>query len=272
MNVVGLLRRPAFLCALFVATIIVGVVLVQYGRSLEPYHDAARAADLITAEYCLYSNDAGNDVQSANWYREMDALLTQRYPFMNTGCAVIVATIALALLWFWRLAVSDGDRPLWRTPSKKWHFFAVGSAIIIGSYFSIVYGLSLELERRMLPWCADSIAIPIFGLGLVTLFALPIAIFVGWAVSLFFRELPTSLWEWDAENAVRSWLATVIFGMLVLLWLWISIDAAPTEDFLIVGPCVFATYLTLSCRAAILAPPNDPVAPAQDRATGSEGL
>lgn len=76
MNVVGLLRRPAFLCALFVATIIVGVALVQYGRSLEPYHDAARAADLITAEYCLYSNEAGNDVQSANWYREMDALLT----------------------------------------------------------------------------------------------------------------------------------------------------------------------------------------------------
>lgn len=250
----GRSRRPAILWALFVAAILIGVALIQYGRSIEPYNDSARAAELISADYCFYGEAGEKDEQAANWYRERDALLTSHYSLINAGSSLVVATVAVGLLLLWLRLSGNGNLPLLRTPSRKWHFFVAGSAIIIGSYFGLVFGLDLDLERRMFPWCADSIAIPMFGLGFVTLVALPITLLVGFVITLFFRALPVSLWQWDSENALRSWAATIAFGSLTLIWFWMLLDVATTSDFLLAGPAVFAIYLTLSCRAAILAP------------------
>lgn len=261
-KVAGLSRQPAFRWAVFIAAIIVGLVLIQYGRMLEPFKDASRAADLMNADYCLYGTSAEKEVKSADWFRERDTLLTQRYPIINIGCSIIAATMAFALLSFWRRSRTVENDILWQTPARIWHFFAIGVVTLLSSYFSIVGGLLLDLERGMFPWCADSIAIPIFGLGFATLIILPISLFAGWLISQFFRSLPTSLWQWDADRPIRSWVVTAIFGSLAFVWLWILVDAVPTEDFLIVGPGIFGIYLTLSCRAAILAPPNYFVEPA----------
>lgn len=263
-EVAGLMKRPVFFWAIIILTIIVGAVLIQYGRTIEPYRDAARAVDLMNADYCLYGGTAEKAAQSANWFRERDTLLTLRYPIINSGCAIIVATMAFAVLSFWRRKITVDDGILWQTPARIWHFFAIGLGILVGTYLGLVCGLILNLERGMLPWCADSIGIPIFSLGFATLILSPILLFVGWTLAQFFRGLPTSLWQWNRDKPIRSWVATAIFGSLAFFWLWILVDAAPTEDLLIVGPGVFAIYLTLSCRAAILASSDYSVEPTPD--------
>jgi hypothetical protein len=254
MDEAGPPMRPWILWATSIAICLIGVALIQYGLSIEPYHDQARADQLMAADYCFYGDASEKDAQAANWYRERDALLTSHYSLINAGSSLVVATVAFGLLMLWLRLSGNGNLPLFRTPSRKWHFFVAGSAIVIGSYFGLVFGLDLDLERRMFPWCADSIAIPMFGLGFVTLVALPITLLVGFVITLFFRTLPVSLWQRDTENALRSWAATIAFGSFALIWFWILLDVATTSDFLLAGPAVFAIYLTLSCRAAILAP------------------
>jgi hypothetical protein len=258
------MKRLVFFWAIIILATIVGAVLIQYGQTIEPYKDAARAVDLTNADYCLYGDTAERAAQSANWFRERDTLLTLRYPIINSGCAIVVATMAFAVLSFWRRKRTVDEGILWLTPARIWHFFAIGLVILVGTYFGLVCGLILNLKRGMLPWCADSIGIPIFSLGFATLILLPISLFVGWSVGQFFRGLPTSLWQWNRDEPIRSWVATAIFGPLAFFWLWILVDAAPTEDFLIVGPGVFAIYLTLSCRAAILASSDYSAEPSPD--------
>ncbi len=254
MAIAGLLKRPAFWWMLFAIAVIVGVVLIQYGRGLEPYSDSARASKLISAEYCFYESGGNKDIQVKKWFREMDSVRTARYPTINTGCALIVAALTIGILFACLKTFGSNSRSLMRTPERKWHFFAIGTAIIFSSYFAVVLGLEIDLKREMFPWCADSIMIPIFGMGFATIILLPIALFIGWFVSCFFRNLPVSLWQWDSENAGRSWSVTIFFGSLSILWLGVLFNAAPTADFLIVGPCILAIYVTLSCRAAVLAP------------------
>jgi hypothetical protein len=254
MAIAGLLKRPAFWWILFVLAVILGVILIKYGQGLEPYSDSARASKLISAEYCFYESGRNTDIQAKKWYREMGSVRTARYPTINTGCALIVAALTIGILFACLNTFGSISRSLLRTPERKWHFFAIGTAIIFSSCFAIIFGLELDLKRGMFPWCADSIGIPIFGIGFATIILLPIALLIGWLISCFFRDIPVSLWQWDSKSAGRSWSVTIFFGSLSILWLGVLLNAAPTADFLIVGPCILAIYVTLSCRAAVLAP------------------
>jgi hypothetical protein len=253
----GWLKRPVFWWLVFAAAIVIGLGVIEYGRTLDQYADQEVGSAIYADPPCTSEEGHNDDQAWYTWYRKMDEARTLRYPLINAGCGIIVAALTLALLFGYLRKTRREGHTILRTPSQEWHFFAVGIVAIISTLIGTFVGLDLDLERQMLPWCADSIIIPMFGLIPFTLIFLLVAILVGWGISHWFKPLPASLWQWNSEKPKLSIVVSIIFGAIALFWFWMIIDSFPTADFLIVGPGILAIYLTLSCRAAILGPTKE---------------
>lgn len=225
--------------------IVIGICAIIYGRALPAFTDAEAAADLFLR---------GCQGDCANWHKERDGLRTYRYDFINLGSSLIITSLTLLALHSWLSNNRHKNISLWRSPSSKLQYFMIGTAICLGTTVGVILGLELDLVRNMFPIYSDSIAIPIF----YNLMALPviliISIIMGFIISFYFGALPVSLWEWDYEKPLKSWVITIVFGTLVLMFLILSLTIIFSSDFLVLCPLIMAIYICLASRAAILSP------------------
>jgi hypothetical protein len=118
----------------------------------------------------------------------------------------------------------------------------------------IVHGLSTDLDRNYFPACADSIAIPIFGLYASLTLLTPILLLAGFGITRGFGRLPVPLDQWDASRPRWSRAVTLVFAAAMMggtgMWLagiFSSDQMAPSS--------VLMLYLLAATRAALLAPP-----------------
>lgn len=123
-------------------------------------------------------------------------------------------------------------------------------------YISAVHSFSVDLERMVFPWCADSVAIPIFGLTMLALVALPLLVLVGWAITWLFGALPAPLTQWDRTPPVRSWIVSLIFGAAMAGTAAVLVESLTSSTSTVVPALVVALYLLASTRAALLSPPR----------------
>ena len=184
------------------------------------------------------------------WYDRMAALETLRHPLMQSGLSIMLVAATVAVLY---LAFGTAQSWRLRSPAKRWNFFLLGFGVVGLSFFSQMYSLSLDLRRGAFPHCADTIAIPAFGLtyfyGALTLMCLVL----GALLMAFFRPLPVALFSLgDGKERVRRWLPTSLLGLLALPVVIFGVLGAAGSSFLGTPAAVVALYLVESARSAMM--------------------
>ena len=214
------------------------------------YHDfdAARALKLGA---CLDKPGPDGSVVVEGWHERLGALKTWRYPLMQGGISLVLATVTILLIIkFFR--GQDGKRV--QTPWRVWHFFALGTAVVVLSWASQVHSLFLDAGRGNFPWCADTLVIPLYSFSVFYLILLPVLMIVGFILSRSFGDLPSDLFIWRKDCLPRSIALSVIFGAFASFLAFLGIDGAVRSAFIGTPAAITAIYLTLSTRAALLAP------------------
>jgi len=209
-----------------------------------PVYTNAELALRLRRDAC----DANGVVEG--WYDRMAGLETLRHPLMQSGLSIMLFAATV-----WGLYLAFGTTQSWRllSPAKRWIFFILGLCVIGLSFFSQLYSLSLDLRRGAFPYCADTIAIPAFGLtyfyGALTLTCLVF----GALLTAFFRPLPVALFTLgDGKGSVRRWLPTIILGLLALPVVVFGILGAAGSSFIGTPAAVVALYLVESARSAMM--------------------
>ena len=222
-----------------------GIALFLWGVTIDPYIDADAARRLIV-DAC----DEASQVRPG-WADRLAAQETMRWPLMNSGLSFAMISGSIAVLARWDI-VRRGH--LLATPSKRAHFFVLGIAALTCCAFGIFSGISLDLSRNKLPWCADSIGIPIGGLIAILPFIFGICGVVGLLLVRWFGKLPIEIMIWDAERPMRSWGITLCLAPIALLLILVAFSSAFSSGFLAVPGYLALIYITASTRAALLSP------------------
>lgn len=183
------------------------------------------------------------------------AMLGWRYSLANSGVSLFAAAFTAAIGGSMLQDISRrGSRlsPL-RTPSSRAGFIAIGVVAMVLTSAGIIFGLTLDMARQMFPTCADSMGIPLGGVMTTLVTLTPLLAIIGLLISLGFGKLPIPLMQWDSARPVRSWLVTLVFGILILIDLFLVVSSLPSAD--VIGPGgVLTLYLLAATRAALLAP------------------
>lgn len=229
---------------------VLGAALCAYGGQLPAYTDVAamerlRLAPEVTDTGCVVGD---------RWHENVNALRTARNPLLNGGGALMLTAATVLLLL--GAAASRGATTLGEigTPRSLATFFGAGILSTVWFLFALAYSFVIDFHRGAFPWCADSIAIPIFGLEIAGAFLLPVLVMAGLVVSRFFGSLPERLGIWDADRPVRSWIWTILTGLAVSGLALIIAASFLSAEFLVIPSCLVGLYLVLSTRAAVLAP------------------
>jgi len=229
-------------------TCLVGLGAVIWGHTRQVYRVPFEVASTAFIRWCTGEPDV--DPVAGERYL---AMFGDRYIWLDLGLG-LVTTALLGLLLAAALFFSRPYDTWLRTPSKRWHFMLPGWAVIAWSYFAVIYSLEKDLERRQFPWCADSIAIPIYGASIVSTALLIVCSIVGALLMWRFGTLPVPLGQWDRARPRYSWVVTITFGAIAAL-LTFSVILQATSSMSIANPAaLFAVYLAASTRAALLAP------------------
>ncbi|MBX3563233.1 MAG: hypothetical protein KF730_01525 [Sphingomonas sp.] len=230
-----------------VALAVTGLALTAYGHSLPvytvPYEQAFAAFDAWCTPAARVDHAAGDRYL---------ALFGWHYALMNAGSAVAAAALTTAALVL-ALRIGAPERPWFRTPANRWMYFLLGIVALLSYVPGIIHGLSLDLDRRYFPVCADSIGIPITGLGVSLTVLTPILTLIGIFISTGFGALPVPLMHWNRGWPVRSWGVTIVFGGAMLSVVMIAALSILSSD-LTAPSSVIIVYLLASTRAALLAP------------------
>jgi hypothetical protein len=128
----------------------------------------------------------------------------------------------------------------------------LGLAVVGWLYGSLIHSLFADLRRMLFPWCADSIAIPIFEFGIISIIASPLLALIGWAITRKFGELPARLGEWNAERPALSLVVSITFAATMVGALWLLVECLPTSASVSAPAWIMAIYLLASTRAALL--------------------
>ncbi|MBR0552665.1 hypothetical protein [Stakelama marina] len=234
------------------AGFIIGGALLIWGLTLPPYSDHALAMQEWNS-WCAGGTSRGAAQQAAadRYY----ALMTWRYPLVDTGLNLILAACTVAGIAY-SLCITRAAAWSWlRTPKSRSSFVLIGLGVLALNLMGWSISLYVDLDRVMFPWCADSIGIPLEGLVTFTIAAAAVVVPLGILITQLFGELPVSLLYWDSDRRLRSWGVTIAFMLIAApLALAVAIQF-PTSSYLSVCGGVVALYLAAATRAALLAPP-----------------
>ncbi|WEJ98045.1 MAG: hypothetical protein P0Y59_13875 [Candidatus Sphingomonas phytovorans] len=180
------------------------------------------------------------------------ALRTARYLLMDFGRGLVLAS-ATVLALVHGLARSPLDGTSWlRTPARRMTFIAIGIGVILLGAAAETYSLHADLDRFTFPMCADSIGIPMRGLMLLTMVLLPVLTVLGGVITLGFGRIPVSLSQWDVGRPKRSWVVTILIGLVWLATLFVTVSITVSSAWPATPAGVVALYLLASTRAALL--------------------
>lgn len=189
-----------------IATALVGLAFVAYGMTLPVYTDP-EAAQAIKLAAC---DDSG---PIPGWYEPLNVLKTWRHTLIQSGISLFLgAATVFSLSRVFRITPGGGPS----TPTQRYVFFLLGYAVLATGWASMIYSLALDGRRGEFAWCADTIAIPAFGLTFFYGALALVCTLVGLVLAYAFGRLPVSLWCWDHGRRVKSAALTAIFGLLAL--------------------------------------------------------
>jgi len=240
------LRRMSFNVVMLGAGLS-GLALVAWGMTLPVYNDI-EAARRIKAEACIGGHP------KEGWYEPLVALQTWRHPLMQSGFSLLLAILVLFVLH--RLFVRR-ESGAWQTPADRYRFFVLGYFVLASGWAATIYSLYLDTRRGDVPWCADSIVIPVSNLTLFYGILAVVCTLVGGALALAFDALPASLWQWNSKKKIMSLVLSAALAGLALLVALLTCFQAVGSGFLGTTAGVVAVYLILATRAALLAPRVD---------------
>jgi hypothetical protein len=219
--------------------------LIAVGNTYPAHTDEARAVVLSSPAGCV----AGEPI--AGWYDQMEALSTLRYPLMQAGGSLILGVmtcVALALIFPGR------GNSIPKTPSSRLAFFIISFLAIVVHWIAFVFGLGLDQNRGDLPWCADSIGIPIFLMTPIYGLLMLLMGTVGLVLVRFFGDIPVNLFEWVRPTRIRDWGVNVVLLIGAIGIVLIALLDCRGSNFLATPSYVLLAYLFLATRSAMLAP------------------
>jgi hypothetical protein len=225
-----------------------GIGGTVWGRTRQVYRVPFEEASTAFLQWCTGEPDV--DPVAGERYL---AMFGDRYEWFDLGFGLTTSALA-GLLLVAVLFMSRHDEPWLRTPSGRWQYMLTGWAVIAWTYFAATYSFTKDLERRQLPWCADSIIIPIFEVGVASIILLIVCSAIGLLLMWRFGSLPVSLGQWNRSRPRYSWVVTIIFSLVAIL-LAVSTVVQAESSMSIANPALLlAIYLVASTRAALLAP------------------
>lgn len=242
-------RHPIFVGLALLAA--VGTMLMLWASTLPEYTDPARASELQATSLIGIED---HNAFLGQWYEDMEAIRTDKWPINDLGRGLIAISlyffIAMSALRYSRLR----DFQKLHSPRNRWHFLAMGSAIWLGLIPAFYHYYGENGVRGYYHQHADSLAIPLGGSTAFVLTTLPIAIGIGALLLIPMGRLPTRLWIWCPDKLVRAWGWTFFYGLFAALFTILLVDAVIFGRFIDILLGMIALYLTLSARAATLAP------------------
>jgi len=228
-----------------------GGYLVHYSNALPEWTDKAKAERLMSADMpgenlSRSAREAYND----NWFREMDALRTSKWPFFDLGSGLIASAAMLAVGIFLLRIKTVADLCNLHTP--RWHLFILG--ICASAWFlrgqGYAYSVQMDYNRHMFAWWADSIGLGVGGVGAFHLIGLIVLTPLAWFLALRHAPLPVSLWVWRQDALIAS----CFFSICALAALWLAatdmLYALQFGPYRLVPAIWLWIYGTLCVRAA----------------------
>jgi hypothetical protein len=103
------------------------------------------------------------DIDAAAGQRYL-SLFTDHYKWVDTGVGLVLCALTIAGLAFVLRLRSLPEDDWLRTPARRLTFMLLGIGVLAWGYLSTMRSFRVDLTRMVLPWCADSIAIPMFEL------------------------------------------------------------------------------------------------------------
>lgn len=232
------------------AMVAAGVILVGAGLALVGFSfNIPEFTDAPAAEALILASGAGDPLcDDPAWYDRMDALRTSKWRFWDAGTALMgIGALAGAVgARFWDSRVRAV------TPATRRSYLLLGLLVLAVVFAAFAWSLVVDLDRGMFKICADSIGIPLFGMANIAAVITPLALALGWAVTLAFGPLPTHLLAWDRTRLVRSISLSVLFGALALAAIAAAMFSVSESSAPSAFACLLAAYLFLSTRAALL--------------------
>lgn len=204
----GMFRLGILLVALALAA--VGGYLVHYSNRLPEWTDKAKAEHLMAADGP--ARDLSGSEQQAyndNWFKQMDALRTPKWPTFDLGSGLIASAAMLAAgMLLLRIGTMTDLRNL-RTP--RWRLLVLGICVLAWYLRAqaITYSLQQDYDRHMFASWADSIGIGAAGVVLFHLMGLIVLVPLIWFLALWRAQLPASLWVWDRGAPIASWFFSI---------------------------------------------------------------
>jgi hypothetical protein len=232
-----------------------GGVLLVWSDHIQPWKDPDKANGLRSAMPSQALGTEAYHTYNARIFEQLEFLRTDKWQFFDAGSCLIAlaASLALALVLLrirhWQDVVNL------QTPRHR--IVILGVCMIAWFWWcrSVMEQLQQDLDReKFLPW-ADTIGIPMVGIGLVLFGGLIILTPLTWFLALRRAKLPVSLWIWRDDAPVASWFFSLCAAFAVLCgvqYLWEVFHYGPY----IGAPAVpLWIYGALAVRAAALSQP-----------------
>ena len=226
---------------------IVGLGLAFWGDHYPPFWDEV-AADQIFMDSC-----GAKGIGNRSWFEQLNRLRTPHDLWIDIGTGLFEIGASLAALYLGLFLAARG-RPIWRTPTRRLSFVAIGIGINLLAWTATLVSFDIDMKRKMFSWCADAIIIPIMAITDFAFMLTVILVPVGVLTSLAFGRLPVSLFEYDPSRPRYSALISGVCGIAAFAVVASLVFTVPTSSRNMAPAQLFALYLILSTRAALLAP------------------
>lgn len=187
----------------------------------------------------------------ATWHAEMDSIQTGKWELHDAGRGLLVGSLTIATLIFCIYAVRRQTLLRLTSPGRPRTILLAGNFVLLAWWVSYCQLLTEELNRGLLPPSADTIGIPAFTALLVLLLTAPFLNVAGYFM-IRKRSLPVRLWAWNKQAPIRSWTATLLFGLAMLLLLAAYSSEILQGAYLAATGFLTGTYVLLSARAALV--------------------
>jgi hypothetical protein len=220
-----------------VLVLLTGLILVAFGAS---------SPRMLNPDWQLAVKEGDSD----SYFREFERNLSPQARRYDLGVGLASAGASMLVLIAVTRSWSVQRLRTLKTPRRRWPVVILSNAAWFYYIWATTQYLILQARRDEFPPWADSIAIPMAGLGMSLIFGF-IVINIGLAVYLYGAKLPASMWT--RPRTVRSWVLNAGVAVALLGCAWAGCDAVRFGDAFSPPAVVAVSYLLLVGRASACA-------------------
>jgi hypothetical protein len=242
---------PGLRFAIPMLIVLIGTAIVLIGFSYPHYTDAAAVNRLRL----MGAGDALRDSATLStdyFYDQLEKYKTPHDHLVDIGSGCISLGFSLcAFLAIFRIHSYSDLRSI-RTPGSQGAFMGLLNMSCILFLPAQMCYFSYTQHRGDYPPWADSIAIPIFQMGIMTVILLLI-LNVVFAIVMFRAAFPVKLFDFPIRATFGNVTCTVVVAITTAFLLYAGVLSANSGAFLMIPILLSAVYLLISTRAALLA-------------------